>query len=756
MTTPKKTLTTLLVITAALFASLLPVPSSVVGAQEVPSPCSANGEITKTLAAGTTWKMCYHIHARKGLVLEAIYFKGPHDDTFRRVLDSIALTQLNVPYDSGQHQWNDITSYGFGNQYLQKMDPSECPDGEMLTVDQSWQQGQNFRQRSIPAICVQEVDYGLAYRSHEQDWGSINDELLFTGQGTELVVSIISKVDWYEYQSQYRFSDNGTIVPRLGATGDISPEDFAAPQYGWPVGVGNTDHATSHHHSAFWRVDFGLDDQPAQVVRQYDTVDNGTGSRGPRISASVTDITQPANVEPGRRRWYWVSAPESLNADGHPRSYEINFAKNDPYERIPESKPEITFTNYKECQQFATVNPTAGGCTGQRNVLEYVSTDTGPLTDPVAWVNVGYHHVVRDEDQSPMTVHWQYFHLVPRDFSHQSPLAPPARHCVNGDPGGQVDSTDHCGNATTVDLELSATSQLFGTASPASATIDVDAVSGSVVPEGTVSLIDGESTVIASGLAIDGDGGATVPLPSDLAAGSYELTAVFAPAEGTEWVTSRSEALPFTVVPADLPFVKAALTDFLGSAEDEAVLDAVAALEAGTTKTEFLQQLTTSDAWLTAVVDKLYLDTLGRPSDTAGRDHWIGELRAGRRTVAQVAAFFYSSSEYYQRAGGTDAAWIDDLYVKILRRPADAAGRDSWVEQTGARGRTWVAGRFYQSNESAQTRVRSLYSTLLGRAADAEGLAHWTPRVKTEGDLALAVFLASSTEYTERAITRFP
>ena len=54
------------------------------------------------------------------------------------------------------------------------------------------------------------------------------------------------------------------------------------------------------------------------------------------------------------------------------------------------------------------------------------------MTNPVMWVRVGFHHVPRDEDQSPMPVHWQGFGLVPRDFTEINRLAPDARARVNG------------------------------------------------------------------------------------------------------------------------------------------------------------------------------------------------------------------------------------------------------------------------------------------------------------------------------------
>lgn len=538
---------------AAAVAVVTTAPAGAAAAEPVATPaaCSQQGSVSKTLENGTSWSMCWNLDSKKGLVLESVMVKAPGDSGYRRVLDSIALAQLNVPYDSGQHQWNDITSYGFGNQYLQKVDESECPDGELIDVQQAWLQRSGttnaYVERTIPAICVQEVATGLSYRSHEQDWGSVEDELLFTEQGTELVISTIAKVDWYEYQSQYRFTDSGTIAARLGATGDISPEDFADPAYGWPVGAGDTDHASSHHHNAFWRVDFGIDGASSQKVRMIDSEVTGSGERAPVLTSTITPIETARTLDMQKRRIYNVYAPGSLNEDQHPRGYEIEFEENDPYEGIPETAPEVTFTQYNACHEFATQNQNPS-CALQ-SVLDYASGGA-TLTNPVAWVNVGFHHLVRDEDQSPMPVHWQGFELVARDFWARNPLAPTARDCVNGEPGGQIDSTTACGHATSTGLALSAPAQETGTSQPVTATVTVaQASEGGEVPEGTVSLVDG-ANLVASG-EVDGDGRATLTLPADLAVGTHSLVAVFAPADGTAWQTSSSAPVTFTVTRPD-------------------------------------------------------------------------------------------------------------------------------------------------------------------------------------------------------------
>lgn len=417
--------------------------------------CSADAKITKTLKSGSAWAMCATIHSNKGLVLEQIQFKPATENHYYRVLDSFYLSQLNVPYDTGLNVWDDLTSYGFGNQYLQKLSTKECPTGDLHDVHQTWIRRNVTYDRTIPAICTSEVGTGTAFRSHEQTWGSAADSPLYVDQGSAMTVESISKVDWYEYMEQVQFADTGVITASLGATGDVSYEDFSDgtgaidKSTGWPVGQGDTDYAASHWHNAIWRADFGIDSQATQKVEQYDTTYTGEtateGSQGEILTTAKTDITTAGSfgkngtASDDELTWFRVVAPTSRNTDDHARSYEINIQKEQNYDSNPVTQPQVTFTNASSCQEYASNNLNVD-CKGQ-SIIDYVANSGyAPLTDPVAWINIGFHHVVRDEDQSPMETHWQSFNLVPRDFFAQSPTTPAARECINGNPGGELHS----------------------------------------------------------------------------------------------------------------------------------------------------------------------------------------------------------------------------------------------------------------------------------------------------------------------------
>lgn len=210
--------------------------------------------------------------------------------------------------------------------------------------------------------------------------------------------------------------------------------------------------------------------------------------------------------------------------------------------------------------------------------------------------------------------------------------------------------------------------------------------------------------------------------------------------------------------PADHRFVRAAFQDFLGRQPNPAELASrSSALTAGTlTRAGLVRELSLTPEYVGALVERFYVDTLGRPGDPSGTAYWVGQLRDRRRTVAEVAGSFYASNEYFTWAGGTDADWIDKLYYVFFERLPSSSDLAYWTGRTQAEGRTRVAILLFQSLESRRQRVDRLYHELLGRASEPGGVDYWAARLLREGDLALGKNLASSLEYASRAQVRYP
>ena len=144
----------------------------------------------------------------------------------------------------------------------------------------------------------------------------------------------------------------------------------------------------------------------------------------------------------------------------------------------------------------------------------------------------------------------------------------------------------------------------------------------------------------------------------------------------------------------------------------------------------------------------MYLDVLGRQPDAAGRSFWVQRLRAGLR-VQDMGAYFYGSPEYFRAAGSNDA-YVRSLYQALLQREPDAAGLAFWVGRLeSGRPPSDITLGFYQSVESRRGRVIGLYGQVLRRSPDEAGLVFWAEQLLVADDISLAANLAAAAEYYE-------
>ncbi|MFJ3958972.1 copper amine oxidase [Arthrobacter sp. NPDC090010] len=393
--------------------------------------------LTHAFPSGSSWRMCWHIDPQQGLTLSRVAYTAPGKAEVK-VIEEMSLSQLEVPYDSGARVTKDITEHGFGGRSMKTLGPAECAGRRLSATIPDFGNGAVGGSETREVLCSQEVDAGLARRS------DYYQEAPVAQRGRAFELSTLSVVGWYEYLSLYSFGEDGSISPRLGATGDLSPEDYTRdPKLGSPVGPGNGEGATSHSHNAVWRIHWGL--SGPQTVREYNA--DFTGKRG-AASAIVEGSFTPLGTETERlrqdRRWWQVLGAQA-NPDGHQMSYRIQLDQSDGYtphshgDHAGQGGPgegdagfgyDVAFTQYKDCERFATQNLSTG-CPSS-GVPQFVNSEK--LSDVVSWVVVSYHHVPRDEDQSPMDMHWQGFSLQPRDLFSQNPLAPSDRATLNGRP----------------------------------------------------------------------------------------------------------------------------------------------------------------------------------------------------------------------------------------------------------------------------------------------------------------------------------
>ncbi|MGW8401381.1 copper amine oxidase [Streptomyces lydicus] len=396
-------------------------------AAPAPAPaCSPAYRVTQTLDGGTVWRMCWHYEGNAGLVLDDVSYQPKGERVPIKVLTTAKLAQIHVPYDDGKAEYDDLTGQDFA-QGLQRLDPAECPGGTLKTVrvPGAWDPAHP----DVSGLCATTRARGHAYRM-----GGFpgSDTKTYQLQGKDLLLYTVNKVGWYEYITEWRFSGDGTMTFQVGATGTVSPNDYdAGDGRGMPLGKGAKDYATSHSHNVFWRLNFGLDGSSGNKFEQFDsTLTTRPGGGTPTIRTTRTPVTKELAGDAGPMRWWRVVSATGKNRDGHPRSYEIVPGHTSKYGGRGYTKHDVYVTEYNKCEQFASNNLANCGAGTGRSVDSWVNGQ--PLTHPIAWVNIGFHHIARDEDQEPMPVHWQGFQLVPRDVTAMNPLTPPALAGHNG------------------------------------------------------------------------------------------------------------------------------------------------------------------------------------------------------------------------------------------------------------------------------------------------------------------------------------
>ncbi len=386
--------------------------------------CSAAYRIEQKLSTGTTWRMCWRYDGMAGLILDDVSYQPKGEPKPIKVLNSARLGQIHVPYDDGKEEYDDLTGQDFAKD-LMPLAAAECPGGTIKTVKIPDQYpGEN---PNVKGLCTTTRSRGHAYRM-QGDTGN----KVYQAQGKDLLVYTVNQVGWYEYMTEWRFQDDGTVNMNVGATGSLSPVDYdAGDGRGWPIGKGAKGKATSHSHNAFWRLDFALDGSTKNRVEQYDSAVTTRGRLTPTTKTTRTKVTKERAGDAKAYRWWRMVSATGKNKDGHARSYEIVPGPTTRYPGRGFTQHDVYFTQYNKCELFASNNPRCPR-THPKSVDKWVSGQT--LTHPVTWVNVGFHHIARDEDQQPMPVHWQGFSIAPRDVTAMNPLTPPALVGENGAP----------------------------------------------------------------------------------------------------------------------------------------------------------------------------------------------------------------------------------------------------------------------------------------------------------------------------------
>ncbi|HUY90163.1 MAG TPA: DUF4214 domain-containing protein [Pirellulales bacterium] len=174
-------------------------------------------------------------------------------------------------------------------------------------------------------------------------------------------------------------------------------------------------------------------------------------------------------------------------------------------------------------------------------------------------------------------------------------------------------------------------------------------------------------------------------------------------------------------------YIAAVYYDVLGRAVDpDGLAFWIEKLDAGMAIGGVAQAIVHSDEYYVAwVIKPDYLKLLNRTADDEGVNYWAKQMDAGL-TDQQLESGLVASAEFFKKAGGTNAAWIDAVYNLLLGRRPDADGEAYWSSQLAqGRSRWQIAEQIAESQERDSQLIDDDYFHDLDRAVDPEGLAFW-------------------------------
>ncbi|MCU1369947.1 MAG: hypothetical protein JWO77_1141 [Ilumatobacteraceae bacterium] len=215
--------------------------------------------------------------------------------------------------------------------------------------------------------------------------------------------------------------------------------------------------------------------------------------------------------------------------------------------------------------------------------------------------------------------------------------------------------------------------------------------------------------VPTQGAVVPPSGPATIPLregvPVRLAIATRHPAGTGARSPLTPFLTPRpTESWPFASPAEQVAGIFQAVDGRSPtSAELTAALDR---LQAGASPADLIEERLGAGRWPTQVepLVRLYTAYLGRPPDPSGLTYWTGQ-RAKGRTLVQISATFSASPEFRRSTGSLDdTAFVRFVYSSVLGRAPDADGLRYW---TGRLGAGWSRGRVMTSfSESTEGRSK--------------------------------------------------
>ncbi len=181
----------------------------------------------------------------------------------------------------------------------------------------------------------------------------------------------------------------------------------------------------------------------------------------------------------------------------------------------------------------------------------------------------------------------------------------------------------------------------------------------------------------------------------------------------------------------DTQFVRQLYSDVLGHPPGRAALSMwVTFLEHGGARIQIANALTSSQEYRTLLIDQIYMDCLNRPPAPDELSFWLGWFQQGA-TDDQVRAQVLASDEFYQKSGGSNDPFLNQLYLDVLGVPIDRVALASFTQLLGqGTPRVTVVNLILTSLAAEQRKVQQWSVRFLRTSADPALLANYSAALK--------------------------
>ena len=127
-------------------------------------------------------------------------------------------------------------------------------------------------------------------------------------------------------------------------------------------------------------------------------------------------------------------------------------------------------------------------------------------------------------------------------------------------------------------------------------------------------------------------------------------------------------------------------------------------------------------------INNAYKTYLGREGDAEGLRYWGEQFDAGNASLGNLRDTFLSSQEGKNYAKSNPTQLVQALYQQNLGRPSDEAGANYWTQQLRqGMSPQDIYNVFAGTDEAANYGlVNEIYQQNLGRSVDPEGLKYWS------------------------------